>query len=261
MKAHSWRSAQNSCQFLLPTLQKMVDANPTLTLLDVGCGIGSITASLAQLHPSISITASDISPSALAPAKALAASRQLTNITFAPADVTALPFADATFDVVHAQQLLGHLSDPVKAVREMLRVTKPGGAVALRECDLHTFALAPLTPELQRWHELLVWQMDSGPGDGRGGRLLKKWCLDAGVDEEKLVSSAGTWCHSSKGDREAWGIPWVARTRESEPMLRAVREGKTTHEELLQIAEAWEKWMEEREGWLAVLHGEALIHV
>jgi len=49
--------------------------------------------------------------------------------------VYALRFADATFDVVHAHQVLQHLADPVAALREMRRVCRPGGLVAARDAD------------------------------------------------------------------------------------------------------------------------------
>ncbi len=57
------------------------------------------------------------------------------NVEFATGDVYALDFPDASFDVVHAHQVLQHLPDPVGALREMRRVCKPDGVVAARDSD------------------------------------------------------------------------------------------------------------------------------
>ncbi len=50
-----------------------------------------------------------------------------SNVRFATGDVYALDFDDASFDVVHAHQVLQHLQDPVAALRELRRVLRPGG--------------------------------------------------------------------------------------------------------------------------------------
>jgi ubiquinone/menaquinone biosynthesis C-methylase UbiE len=47
-------------------------------------------------------------------------------------DVHDLPFPSGSFDVVHAHQVLQHVADPVAALREMVRVCRPGGVVAVR---------------------------------------------------------------------------------------------------------------------------------
>src|SRR5439155_4360764 len=69
-------------------------------------------------------------------------------------DVYALGYDDASFDVVHAHQVLQHLSNPVAALKEMRRVTRPGGIVAVRDGDYSCFSWAPLDPRLDRWQEL-----------------------------------------------------------------------------------------------------------
>ncbi|MEZ5168390.1 MAG: methyltransferase domain-containing protein [Acidimicrobiales bacterium] len=64
---------------------------------------------------------------------------------FATGDVYALDFPDDRFDIVHAHQVLQHLVDPVSALREMRRVTRPGGIVAVRDADYGGMTWAPLT--------------------------------------------------------------------------------------------------------------------
>src|ERR1700749_4983282 len=116
LRSHTWRTAQNSAAYLLPHLR------PGQTLLDVGCGPGTITADLAALVAPGRVVAVDREPAILQQAAAHAADAGVADrIEFAVADVHALDFPDDTFDVVHAHQVLQHLTDPVRALREMPR--------------------------------------------------------------------------------------------------------------------------------------------
>ncbi|KAK0813673.1 hypothetical protein LTR75_004486 [Friedmanniomyces endolithicus] len=88
---HEWRTASNSAAYLLPSLSALATSTPNLRLLDVGCGSGTISTSLAALIPSGSVTATDISPEILARAKDLAAKAGVANISFQEADIYASP--------------------------------------------------------------------------------------------------------------------------------------------------------------------------
>src|ERR1700735_3179196 len=96
LRSHTWRTAENSAGYLLPHLR------PGLSLLDVGCGPGTITADLARLvspGPGIGL---DASSAIVAQAASYGASTGLTNLLFEVGDLFRLPHDDATFDVVHA---------------------------------------------------------------------------------------------------------------------------------------------------------------
>ena len=125
LRSHSVRDIANSAAYLRPHL------TPETRMLDVGAGPGSITVDFAR-HVA-HVTATEIDEGALALSRALAAERETSNISFSVEDVHRLSFADDTFDVVHAHQVLQHVADPVQALREMRRVTVPGGAVAARD--------------------------------------------------------------------------------------------------------------------------------
>ena len=105
-----------------------------MDLLDVGCGPASITADLAELVAPGRVVALDASPSAIEAARATLAARGLLGgVELAVGDAFALPFEDGAFDVVHAHQVLQHVHDPVAALKEMRRVVRPGGTVAVRD--------------------------------------------------------------------------------------------------------------------------------
>ena len=99
-------------------------------VLDVGCGPGTITVDLAARVPEGQVTGIDAAAGVLAEARPKPSAAGQANVTFETGDVYRLAFDDATFDVVHAHQVLQHLSDPVAALTEMRRVCRPGGLVA-----------------------------------------------------------------------------------------------------------------------------------
>ena len=106
--------------FLLPYLK------PDFRILDVGRGPGSITYDFAALVPRGTVVGIDQASSVLEQVRELEKERGLQNIEFLRGYVLKpLPFPDASFDVVFT-----HSSDPARALREMKRLTKPGGMVA-----------------------------------------------------------------------------------------------------------------------------------
>src|SRR5687768_6803560 len=167
---HEWRTAENSAAYILPHINKLVQRNPNIRLLDVGAGPGTISASLAKYLPEGQVIATDLSDEVLARAKAFAASTGVNNIAFKEADVYELPFPTASFDVTHASQVLCHLDRPAEALAEMIRVTKPGGVVGVRESDLRTVACWPDIKEVRDAYTLLADAMEQNGGSGMGGR-------------------------------------------------------------------------------------------
>lgn len=147
---HQARTAADRAAFLLPHLR------PGMRLLDCGCGPGSITCGLAQAIAPGDAIGLDLSPSQVARARALAAALGVTNLHVLVGDAYRLPFADASFDVVFAHNVLEHLRDPLAALREMRRVLRPGGLVAIRDPDYGSLIWAPSTPLLDKASRLLL---------------------------------------------------------------------------------------------------------
>jgi ubiquinone/menaquinone biosynthesis C-methylase UbiE len=98
------------------------------TALEVGCGTGYFTLNLTQLGVIGRASATDISPGMLTQLQANAARLGLTVDTVA-ADAERLPFADASFDLVHGHAVLHHLPDLDRAFAEFFRVLRPGGTL------------------------------------------------------------------------------------------------------------------------------------
>ncbi|KXT06289.1 hypothetical protein AC578_9130 [Pseudocercospora eumusae] len=255
---HNWRTAENSSAFLLPHLISASKSNPSLKLLDCGAGPGTITASFSKYMPSGQITATDLSEEVMAQAREHAASQGITNMTCQAASIYELPFEDGEFDIVHAQQVLVHLEDPVKAIREMLRVCRPDGIVALRESDMRMWCFYPETPGLVAFHGLIQAVMQSSGGTPDTGVRLVALAMAAGAKREWIEASMGTWCYSTPEERRVWGGTFVNRLRGEDMKTKAGRLGYE-EKDLENMAKAWQKWIETEDANFGCLHGEVIV--
>lgn len=250
LRSHRWRTAENSAAYLLPRLTSGV------SLLDIGAGPGTITADLARRVAPGRVTALEISADALTITRAEIEKQGLTTVDLAVGDVHALDFPDDSFDVVHAHQVLQHVADPVAALREMRRVVRPGGLVAVRDSDYAAFTWFPGSPGLDEWLALYRSVAQSNGGEPDAGRKLLSWAHAAGFTDVTATSS--TWCFATPEDRAWWGGMWAERVTNSDIARTAVATGHATQADLERIAEAWRAWAAEPDGWLSILHGELL---
>ncbi|EMC91084.1 hypothetical protein BAUCODRAFT_80451 [Baudoinia panamericana UAMH 10762] len=259
VRHHEWRTAENSCQFLLPTLTSLATNTPTLKLLDVGAGSGTISASLARYIPHGHITATDLSDEILQRAADYAKGKGVSNISFREANVYHLPFEDESFDVVHASMVLNHLDDPVAAYREMLRVCKPGGVVANRESDGRMYSYYPELPGIRKFLDLMVSSLKASGGDVTAGPKLVSWAMKAGARREQITASMGTWTYSTPEERQMWGGTMLERIKHGGMRTMALQHNLATESDMDEMARDWEAWIAAEDGVLGLMHGEILI--
>jgi 2-polyprenyl-3-methyl-5-hydroxy-6-metoxy-1,4-benzoquinol methylase len=252
LQSHRWRTAENSAAYLLPFLR------PGLDLLDVGCGPGTITVDLAERVAPGRVVGIDVSVDPLPEARAVA-ERAGIAVAFEVGDVYALAAPDDSFDVVHAHQVLQHLTDPVVALREMARVCRPGGVIAVRDVDYAATTWFPTDPGLDRWLDLYGRVARANRAEPDAGRRLLSWAHAAGFRD--TVATASTYCFASPDERQWWGRSWAGRATASAFAEQALRYGLATTTELDEIAAAWLRWAEADDGWLGMLHGELIIGV
>jgi SAM-dependent methyltransferase len=245
LRSHRWRTAENSAGYLLPHLR------PGMSLLDVGCGPGTITADLAALVAPGRVTAIEPKADSLALAQETV---RAENVRFETADVHALPFGDGAFDVVHAHQVLQHVHDPVLALREMRRVCAPGGVVAARDGDYAAMTWYPEIPALDEWLSVYRRTARHNGGEPDAGRRLFAWARAAGFTE--VVSTASVWCHATPEERQWWSGMWADRILESAIAEQAISYGYATRADLARISAGWREWGASPDGWFASLHGE-----
>jgi SAM-dependent methyltransferase len=250
LRSHEWRTAENSAGYLLPQLR------PGMDLLDVGCGPGTITLDLARLVSPGRVLGIDTAEAVVEAARGHAVQRADDTTRFEPGDVYGLQLPDDSFDVVHAHQVLQHLTDPVAALREMRRVCRPGGLVAVRDSDYATMTWFPPNSGLTDWLDLYHRVARGNGAEPDAGRALRSWALRAGFEDVRC--SATAWAFATPDERAWWGSLWADRCLHSAFATQAHAGGHATPSQLADIAAAWKSWAATEDAWFGVLHGEVL---
>jgi ubiquinone/menaquinone biosynthesis C-methylase UbiE len=250
LRSHRWRTAENSASFLLSHLA------PGMALLDVGCGPGTITADLATRLGEGTVIGIDLAEEVVELAREQHPTSNGADVSFQVGDVYALEFADETFDVVYAHQMLQHLGRPVDALAEMRRVLKPGGLVAVRDADFGAFAWFPADPVLDRWMDVYHQLTRRNGAQADAGRNLKAWVRAAGFCE--VTASSSNWTFQSDAEREWWGGIWADRIRQSEFAQQCLEYGLAKEEDLVEFSDAFQRWIRDPDGVFLAVNGEAL---
>ena len=226
----SGRRAAQWVPFLLPHLR------PGMRLLDCGCGVGSITLDLAR---------------------AAASTRGLANSRFETGSIYALPFADASFDVVLAHTVLIHLSDPLRALKEMRRVLAPGGIAAVSDDDHSAWVVAPADSVMRRLANIASKVIAANGGNPYYSPNLRRLMLDAGFARTEGYAVAA----------EKYGVPdetrryasIVARQIQNPDLRQLVQtNGWASSDELETMPAEVLAWGERPDAFAAIMYCAAL---
>jgi SAM-dependent methyltransferase len=162
---------------LSPQLADLAGIGAGARVLDVGCGTGALTAELVARAGAANVAA--VEPSA--PFVAAMRSR-FPEVEVHQAGADALPFPDAAFDAVLAQLVVHFLADPVRGIREMARVARPGGVVAASVWD-HAGGKGPLGVFWAAAHDLDPSVRDESLLPGAAEGHLAELFREAGLAE------------------------------------------------------------------------------
>jgi ubiquinone/menaquinone biosynthesis C-methylase UbiE len=161
-------------------------------ILDVGCGSGVLGFDLLTRFPNSSLFCLDIESSILIQARQKQPSFGATS--FIASDAYRLPLNENSFDVVACQYLLQHLADPIRALREMRRVSKKGAlAIVFEWDDGANFIHPPLPAELDKVFEAKVKLINRRGGDRNIGRKLYHHLSAAGWEKIEVQLVHDIW--------------------------------------------------------------------
>jgi ubiquinone/menaquinone biosynthesis C-methylase UbiE len=160
---------------------QFLTVEPDSLVLEVGSGLGILAAAAGSAAPGVRVVGVERSPEQLA-----AAGRSPAHVAYVRGDAHALSFGHETFELVYGRYILEHVTHPERVVREMHRVARRGGRVAVCENDISLLRVDPPCPIFERvWLAFGRYQQSLG-GDGLIGRRLYRLFVDAGFTRIEL---------------------------------------------------------------------------
>jgi len=245
-----WRTLASCAPFFLPYLER------GMSVLDCGCGAGSMTLELAARVAPGEVVGLDLETRVLEQAQASAVAQGIDNVRFEQGDIYALPYADGSFAALFSHALISHLREPARALAEMRRVLKPGGIAAVVENDAYTWTTSPTGSAMERFWDLFTRRQHYNGGLQLLPRHLRGALLEAGFATAEAYAGA-----------EGWGAPEQVRTsaeaaagqvRSAEFSQTAVEQGWATQQEMADLPHGLLAWGERPDAFTAVLKCGAL---
>ncbi|MDR1808565.1 MAG: methyltransferase domain-containing protein, partial [Propionibacteriaceae bacterium] len=181
------------------------------------------------------------------------------NVTFETADLFALPYPDASFDVVHLHQVLHHVADPVAALKAVARVAKPGGLIADREGDFGAAWWYPACPGWQVWQTTFLAVGAAEGEDLTIARQLLRVAREAGFTDVTL--SASVWSYPGFQPRDEATATWAERLVAPHFVELAEAAGAANRATLEEAVADIKTWAENPDAAFFHPHGEILIRV
>ncbi|MCB0063726.1 MAG: methyltransferase domain-containing protein [Caldilineaceae bacterium] len=250
LKMHTSRTVEKQAGWFLPYLK------PGMTLLDCGCGSGSITVGLAKVVAPGQVVGVDIAEAEIERARQRATAANVTNVEFQVGNIYQLDFPDNSFDALFSHNVLEHVGEPGRALAEMHRVLKPGGVIGIRDVDAGGLISAPTDARMDRF--LAVYEADwaGTGGHPRLGRHLGSLLLDAGFVD--VNASASYEVYNDVDRRKFMADIVVSRLNEADFVERVLERQLADTEELEQMKAAYLSWQARPDGFMALAHGEAV---
>lgn len=233
---HAGRTAESQAAFLRPHLR------PGMALLDLGCGPGSITTGLAAAVAPGRTTGVDLS------------AQPVDRVSVVTADVTRLPFPDASFDAIYSSALLQHLPDPLAALREARRVARPGAVIGVVDADWDGELLHPADDVIRR-SMVIARKLREGTSPFVG-KQLRHLLTEAGFS--RVQGSARVVHHGTPEETAGVGSFTASLFRYPAAVERVVAAGWATADELEEMSRAWVAWGAQPGAFLARFWCEAI---
>jgi len=183
---------QRQADELAPDSAALLDragVRPGQAAIDLGCGPRGILDLLAaRVSPGGRVVGLDADPVHTAMAARFAAERALGQVKIVTADARHTGLASGSFDLVHARTLLINVPDPAQVVAEMVRLARPGGAVAVAEPDTEHALCYPPDPAFDRICAIFAVAFSRNGADPAIGRRVPELFCRAGLAEVEVES-------------------------------------------------------------------------
>lgn len=170
-----------------PEAEAMLDrvgVAPDAHCIDLGCGALGILGPLSRrLGPSGRVVGVDLDAKQLAGARAFVKEAGLSNVEILDLDAYRTGFPAQTFDLVHVRFVFAPVGRDDELLREMLRLVRPGGIVAIQEPDASSWTCLPPHPSWSRLKEAILAAFARGGGDFNAGRRLYGMLRTAGLKD------------------------------------------------------------------------------
>ena len=243
-------SAETEAGYLLPYLR------PGLRLLDVGCGLGTISIGLANAVAPGEMHGLDMEASQIDMARSGAQAYGVDNATFHVGDATDLPFEDGSFDVVSFQNVLMHIPDTRKVLAEAKRVLKSGGIIGCREMIVPSSFTYPDFGVIRKAWEMFEDLLAADDGHPQMGKELKGHLVEAGFTNIQVTLSSNIFSTPADVDFiygfvQGWFLA-------PEITDAAIKYGAATRELCDAISAAYDRWRADPGAVLSVAFGEVV---
>ena len=243
-------TAEAHVPFLLPYVR------PGLRVLDLGCGLGSISMGLAKAAAPGEVHGVGENPPNIEEARDHARAAGLDNAVFHVASLLELPFEDGFFDVANCYNILMFIPDTRAALAEVMRVLKPGGVIGCREMICDASFIHPNMGVLQTVWDVFSNLVALDDGHPRMGKELKNDILDAGFENIRVSASFDTYSTPEEiAFMHSLITGWFLSP---EVMEVGSKYGVSTPQIWERIRSAADRWKDAPEATLAIAWGEAV---
>lgn len=241
--------AQKSFDFILPHLK------PEMEVLECGCGPGVVTFEIAKEVINGIVIGIDIDEDQINTNNLKVSESSFKNLKFEVANILELPYPDNFFDIVYIQALIVHIKSPISSIREVYRVLKKDGIIALREPIMDKTIFSPEEPILLESFELIQKAINSYGGDASIGRKLLPLLKEVGF---KNIQISASWEQPDSLDQwpafyEGWLNVFTGGIGDI-----ILDEGWCDKKHINKMVKSWKRLGKEKNGFAASPWGEAV---
>ncbi|MCJ2554736.1 MAG: methyltransferase domain-containing protein [Candidatus Thermoplasmatota archaeon] len=211
-----------------------------LSVVELGSGPGIVTDLLLRLLPGLTITSIEHREEAVVQARAYLRDRGHSGVRIVQADVLETTLPDNAFDFAYARLVFRYLPEPLGAIREAVRLLKPGGILVISDIDLDLWGLfEPPIPELKPALDAYGRMLAARRGDARIGRRLVRLLEVAGLTRTGIEAVATTSADLAEGSSMGTFLAPIGLGR----LERMVQGGWLTAQEGDHARNGWKRFL------------------